>query len=186
MIRTSYNILGVPGSLRAGSFNRKLIQIAKECAPPGMHVECYDDLGTLPFFNEDEEIAFGGNEAVRKLRHLVANADGLLIATPEYNQSIPGVLKNAIDWLSRPPEEYLIGKPIALVGASGGRWGTRLAQAALRQTLTATESVVMPAPSLYIRDAAGIFDDTAESGKLRQRMTAIMTAFGLWIARLKP
>src|SRR5581483_11429227 len=93
------------------------------------------DAPALPLFDEDLEPAtLGGPDAVRQLRAQVAAGDGLLIATPEYNQSLPGVLKNAIDWLSRPwPDEVLAGKPVAVIGASSGRWGARLAQAALRQ-----------------------------------------------------
>ncbi|HSB60074.1 MAG TPA: NAD(P)H-dependent oxidoreductase, partial [Vicinamibacteria bacterium] len=128
-------ILGVAGSLRRGSYNRSLLEAAAESARPGMSIVLYDELASIPPFNGDLELATGGGpDAVCRLRRQVASADGLLVATPEYNHSIPGVLKNAIDWLSRPgPEEVLVGKPVALVGASSGEWGTRLAQSALRQ-----------------------------------------------------
>jgi len=119
---------------------------------------------------------------VRALRDLVAAADGLLLATPEYNWGIPGVLKNAVDWLSRPPE-VLIGKPVAIIGASSGRWGTRLAQAALRQVMTATESLVMPAPALFVRDAATMFDDHGQliDAGVRAQLDAVLAAFATWI-----
>ena len=135
-------ILAIPGSLRRRSFNRMLLEAAVECAPEGMNI-AIAGLEGIPLFSEDLEAA-GEPEAVAVLRGGVERADGLLIATPEYNQSIPGGLKNAIDWLSRR-EEVLARKPVCIVGATAGRWGTRLAQAALRQVLGATESLVMPA-----------------------------------------
>jgi NAD(P)H-dependent FMN reductase len=178
-------VLALAGSLRRDSFNRLLLQAAAQDAPSSLKLTLYDGVGAIPLFNEDVERATGGGpEAVRSLRDAVASADGLLIATPEYNQSIPGVLKNVIDWLSRPaPEEVLVGKPISIIGASGGRWGTRLAQAALRQVLTATESIVMPQPAVFVREAAQQFD---ESGRLiddatRAALTANLAAFERWM-----
>jgi len=135
-------ILAIPGSLRRRSFNRMLLEAAVECAPEGMNI-AIAGLEGIPVFSEDLEAA-GEPEAVVVLRGRVERAEGLLIATPEYNQSIPGGLKNAIDWLSRR-EEVLVRKPVCIVGATAGPWGTRLAQAALRQVLGATESLVMPA-----------------------------------------
>jgi chromate reductase len=154
------NILAIAGSLRRDSLNRRLLQAAASLAPSTMRIHLYDALASIPLFNEDTEAQMHDAGPVRVLREAVAAADGVLIATPEYNQSIPGVLKNAIDWLSRPaPEEVLIGKPIAVIGASGGRWGTRLAQAALRQTLFATEAIVLPGPALYLAGGSDAFDD---------------------------
>ena len=182
-------ILALSGSLRRDSFNRRLLQAAARLAPSGMQIDVSDALAGVPLFDEDLESATGGGpEGVWRLRAAVATADGVLIATPEYNQSLPGVLKNAIDWLSRPaPEEVLAGKPVAIVGASSGRWGTRLAQAALRQTLAATESRVMPAPMLFVRDAAQRFDAT--DGQLRDAATleslqTLLQAFAGWIGAL--
>lgn len=183
-------VLAISGSLRRRSYNRALLAAAAECAPPGMSVDLLDPLADVPLFDEDLEQATGGGpDAVRRLRARVAAADGLLIATPEYNQSMPGVLKNAIDWLSRPgPEEVLAGKPIAVIGASGGPWGTRLAQGALRGVLYATESRVMPPPALFVRDAAGLVD---AEGRLvhtptRDRLRTLLAAFGEWIAAVSP
>ena len=181
----SHNILALSGSLRRGSYNRRLLEAAARCAPTGTQVSLYDALSDVPLFDEDmEATAHGGPEAICHLRAEIDAADGLLIATPEYNQSFPGVLKNAVDWLSRPaPKEVLLGKPIAIIGATPGRWGTRLAQAALRQTLTATESLVMPSPMLFVGGAEGMFDadghlyDVATLTSLR----AFMTAFAQWI-----
>jgi chromate reductase len=150
-----------------------------------MTVELYEALASIPGYDADLEHATGSGPApVRRLRRRVAAVDGLLIASPEYNHSMPGVLKNALDWLSRPaPEEVLARKPIALVGASSGPWGSRLAQAALRQVLYATGSHVLPAPALYLRDAGALFDG---EGRLvdhgtRERLSEMLSAFGHWI-----
>lgn len=167
-----------------------LLQAAVESAPAGMAVLIYDELASIPPFNEDLELATGGGpDVVRRLRRQAASADGLLIATPEYNRSIPGVLKNAIDWLSRPaPDEVLVGKPVAVIGASTGRWGTRLAQSALRQVLSATESLVLAKPAMFVREAEGLFD---EAGRLvdqptRGQLGAVLAAFANWIDLVAP
>lgn len=178
-------LLAIPGSLRRGSYNRRLLEAAIECAPPGLSIRIYDGLSRIPLFDEDlEEDAGGGPAEVQRLRALVQAADGLLIATPEYNQSFPGVLKNALDWLSRPaPDEVLAGKPVALIGATAGRWGTRLAQAALRQVLHATESRVLPSPSLFAAEAGRLFDG---AGRLvdpgtREQLRTLLSALERWI-----
>lgn len=160
------------GSLRKDSWNRRLLRLAADIAPATMAVRLYDELGTIPLFNEDLETP--PPPSVAALRQEVRQADALLIATPEYNWSIPGVLKNAIDWLSRPPDEVLVRKPVAILGASAGRWGTRLAQAALRQVLTATESMVMPSPALFVREAR--IDDST-----RADLQIFLAAFADWI-----
>jgi chromate reductase len=188
-IRT-LRVLAIAGSLRRESWNRRLLAQASVLAGPRMRIDPYDGLRDLPMFDEDLEASTsGGPDAVRHLRTAVAAADGLLVATPEYNHSLPGVLKNAIDWLSRAaPLEVLAGKPVAIIGASSGRWGTRLAQAAVRQVLTATEAVVMPAPALFLRDAEQAFD---AGGRLvddttRKSLRDVLDAFEGWIARTGP
>jgi chromate reductase len=184
-VQPGRRVLAIAGSLRSGSWNRRLLDAAVECAPAGMTITVYRDLGLIPFFNEDLEHALNGEpDSVRRLRSEIAAADGVLIATPEYNQSIPGVLKNTIDWLSRAtPDEVLAGKPIAIIGASGGRWGTRLAQNALRQTLYATESLLMPTPALFVREAAGLFDDAGRLCDIptRNSLQAVLDSFANWI-----
>lgn len=182
-----HRILGLAGSLRRNGYNRRLLESAARCAPPRLHIDIDDGLPDVPLFDEDLEAStHGGPEGVWRLRAAIASADGLLIATPEYNQSIPGVLKNAIDWLSRAvPEEVLVGKPTAIMGATPGRWGTRLAQAALRQTLTATGAVVMPAPMLFIAGADSSF---SAHGDLRDAATlnslrGFMHRFADWLDR---
>lgn len=186
---TSLTIVGLPGSLRSGSFNRKLLRAAAELNPAGASIEVFEEVTAIPLFNEDVEAVTGhGPESVRELRRRIGAADGLLIATPEYNQSVPGVLKNMLDWLSRPgPAEVLIGKPVAVIGASGGPWGTRIAQATLRQMLIACEAVVMPGPALYARKADALFD---ESGRLtdavtREKLVAVLGAFMEWTSRVR-
>lgn len=183
-------VLGLAGSLRTGSYNRLLLRAAAERAPASMALTIFEELSTLPLFDEDLELATGGGpDAVRRLREEIALADGLLIATPEYNQSMPGVLKNALDWLARPaPDRVLAGKPVAVVGASTGMWGTRLAQSSLRQVLTASECLVLPAPSVFVRDAAALFGD---DGRLLDERTghvlsAMLSAFDRWIERVAP
>lgn len=181
-------ILALPGSLRRNGYNRRLLQAAASCAPAGLHVDVYDALSAVPLFDEDLEAAIhGGPDGVAHLRAAIGIADGLLIATPEYNQSIPGVLKNAIDWLSRPaPEEALLGKPIAIMGATSGRWGTRLAQAALRQTLSATGAVVMPAPTLFIANAESQLcaDGELRDAAMLTTLRAFMNGFADWLDRV--
>lgn len=184
---TRFRILALSGSLRRESYNRKLLAAAADCAPPNSRIDLFEELADVPIFNEDIEAVEPLHTGVRRLRDAVKDADGLLIATPEYNHSMPGVLKNALDWLSRPlPDEALLGKPIAIVGASGGRWGTRLAQAALRQTLAATEAQVLAAPMLFMRDAARAFDErgTLQDAETRESLRRLLEAFALWIERV--
>lgn len=173
------NVLAIAGSLRGASLNRRLLEASAQCAPAGMTIDVYRDLAAIPVFSEDLE---PGPDAVRTLRRRVAEADGLLIATPEYNQSIPGGLKNALDWLSR--DDVLAGKPVAIIGASSGRWGTRLAQAAVRQVLAATESLAMPAPALYLREAGKLFDEHGlADATTRESLAALLAAFARFIRR---
>jgi chromate reductase, NAD(P)H dehydrogenase (quinone) len=178
-------VLGIPGSLRRGSYNRLLLEEARASSPPGMTIAITDALLSIPPFNEDLEAASEqGPEGVEHLWGQVASADGVLIATPEYNQSVPGVLKNAIDWLSRPRfAEALAGKPVALIGATAGRWGTRLAQSALRHVLYATESAVLPSPALFLADAGHSFDASGRlvDGAVREQLQRLLAAFIPWI-----
>jgi chromate reductase len=184
------SVLAISGSLRRESLNRRLLAAAQENAPAGMSIRIFEELGAIPMFDEDfERAAEGGPPAVRALRDAIAASDGLLISTPEYNQSIPGGLKNAIDWLSRPaPDEVLVRKPVAVIGASSGRWGTRLAQAALRQVLNATESLVMPQPMLFVSEAAPLFDAGGHlvDEATRRRLAAVLAALDAWIGGIRP
>jgi chromate reductase len=177
-------VLGIPGSLRRGSYNRLLLTAAAAMAPAGMTITVTDALRSIPPFDEDLEASGDGLEGVERLRREVASADGLLIATPEYNQSVPGVLKNALDWVSRPRfGGVLAGKPVALMGATPGRWGTRLAQSVLRHVLYATESPVLPSPSLFLADAEGLFDASGRlrDGRVSAQLQRLLLAFVPWI-----
>ena len=117
-------ILGLAGSLRAGSYNRSLLRAALAQVPDGVEVETLDGLDALPYFDEDLEAA-GIPAVVRDFRRAIAEADALLVVTPEYNGSTSGVLKNALDWASRGPVRVLAGKPVAVMGTSTGRGGAQ-------------------------------------------------------------
>jgi len=182
-------ILGIPGSVRAGSWNRRLLEAAVRLVPADVELVPYDGLGTLPLFDEDLERGGDGLHAVRRLHDAVAQADGLLFATPEYNQSLPGVLKNAIDWLSRPvTDDVLAGRPAAIIGATSGPWGTRLAQAELRHVLGVTGCLLLPQPRLYVRDAAAAFDARGAlvHEPTRKQLAEVLAAFHDWIHLVTP
>jgi len=128
------NVLALVGSLRAASVNRQIAELAAEIAPVGISITPYEGLGDVPFYNEDIDGADAPAAAV-KLREAVAAADAVLAVTPEYNGSIPAVMKNAIDWLSRPyGDSVLAGKPLAVIGAAGGRYGGVWAQDETRKS----------------------------------------------------
>jgi chromate reductase, NAD(P)H dehydrogenase (quinone) len=136
-------ILGIAGSLRRDSYNARLLRAAALRLPPGAELEVFEGLAEIPPYNEDAE-AGAAPEAVEDLRSRIAGADAVLIATPEYNASVPGVLKNAIDWASRPfPDNALRGKPVTVVGASTGLFGAVWAQAELRKVLRHTGAHVL-------------------------------------------
>jgi len=129
-------LLGISGSLRRDSHNTKLLREAQSLLPPGVELEIYDGLGEIPPYNEDDEKKGLPSEVVY-LKELIAGSDGLIFATPEYNSSIPGQLKNAIDWASRPSGSGLFrGKPAVVIGASSGLFGAVWAQAELRKVLS--------------------------------------------------
>jgi chromate reductase, NAD(P)H dehydrogenase (quinone) len=135
-------ILGISGSLRRGSHNRRLLRAAGDALPPGVDLVEWDGLAGLPAFDEDLEDS--PPEPVQDLFDAIEDADALLIATPEYNASLPGALKNAIDWASRPfPDNVLKDKPAAVIGASTGLFGAVWAQAEVRKTLKASGAHVL-------------------------------------------
>jgi chromate reductase, NAD(P)H dehydrogenase (quinone) len=137
-------VLGISGSLRQDSFNRKLLANAADLLPGDAVLEIWEGLKAVPPFDEDEEQL--ELEGVAELRDALAGADALLISTPEYNHSIPGQLKNALDWASRPKATAaLLGKPVAVVGASTGAFGAVWAQAELRKVLAAAGARVVEA-----------------------------------------
>lgn len=178
-------VLGIAGSLRKGSVNKGLLRAAIVQAPDGMEIETYD-LAEIPLYNGDVDAA-GQPDAVLHFKERIAAADALLIATPEYCYSIPGVLKNAIDWASRPPESSpLIGKPIALMGA-GGLYGTVRSQLHMRQVLVFTNSLVMPKPELMVVRSWEKFDPEGnlQDEEIRARVGDVLKGLADWTLRLK-
>jgi chromate reductase, NAD(P)H dehydrogenase (quinone) len=179
-------VVGFAGSLRKASYNRALLRAAREVAPERLRIEILD-LDDVPLFNEDVEAA-GTPPAVLALRDAIRGADGLLIATPEYNHGVPGVLKNAVDWLSRPPREsVLAGKPTALMGASPGMTGSARGQSQLRQSFVFTDTPAMLQPEILVARAREKFD---EEGRLTDEATRrflgrFLEAFAGWIERVR-
>ena len=160
-------ILAISGSLRERSYNRALLRAAEGLAPAGVEIEEFD-LSPIPFYDGDLEAA-GDPDPVVELRAAVAEADALLIATPEYNRGTSGVLKNAIDWLSRPAlASVLRWKPVAVMGASTGRGGTRRAQQQVRDALLFPGAIVLEEPEVALPVAWEHFD---EDGRLVDEKT---------------
>ena len=158
-------VVGLSGSLRRNSYNTALLQAAMELVPDGMLIKPVPI--DLPLYNEDIR-EHGYPASVEKLRSQIARADAVLIATPEYNYSVPGVLKNAIDWVSRPPDQPFEKKPVAIMGASPGRIGTARAQYHLRQSFVFLNSAVLNKPEIMVGGAANIFD---HNGRLTDEST---------------
>jgi chromate reductase len=184
MSDATLKILGISGSLRKASYNSAALRAAQELAPAGMTIDIFD-ISAIPLYNEDVKVQ-GFPPVVVDLRAAIKAADGLLLATPEYNYATSGVLKNAIDWASRPPEHPFDGKPIALMGASGGALGTARAQYTLRQVFIFLNAHLLNRPEVMIGGAAGKFD---AEGKLTDQATrdflgTMLVAFKAWIAKL--
>jgi chromate reductase, NAD(P)H dehydrogenase (quinone) len=179
-------VAGIAGSLRHASYNRGLIRAAADVAPEGILVVAHE-LGDLPLYNADVE-ALGDPEPVRRLKEAIAAADALLIATPEYNHCVPGVLKNAIDWASRPPRHSaLTNKPIAIMGASTSGGGTARAQAHLRDGLAYTGGLVMPLPEVLVPLAASRFDDAGNliDEDTRLAVHELLVSLADWVRELR-
>ncbi len=181
-----FNVIGICGSLRKDSYNRGLLRAAQELAPKGMHLEIADIDG-IPLLNEDVA-ASGDPPAVGKLKSAVADADGILFATPEYNYGMSGVMKNVFDWLSLPPgQSVLLAKPTAMLGASKGLGGTIRAQLQLRHSCGLNAMHVMAQPELFVGFASQKAD---ESGSLfdeatRVELSQLLAAFAYWIGKTK-
>jgi len=150
------NILGLSGSLRAGSYNTRALKAAQKLAPSGIRIEIAS-IGDVPIYNDDQRVQ-GEPAAVAALKEKVRRADGLLIATPEYNFSIPGVLKNTLDWMSRPPEPPFTGKVVGIIGASPGPVGTARVQYDLRKVLVFMDAFTVNKPEVFINHCADKFD----------------------------
>ena len=161
-------ILAISGSLRTGSLNTALVRTARDLAPAGVEIELYHGLGSIPAFNEDREAV--KPEAVQDLDRRIREADALLVASPEYNGSAPGALKNALDWASRPHGEAdLVAKPAAVIGASTTAYGAKWAQEQIRRALMLSGAMVIDAELAVARAdqkvAAGeVVDSETRSG----------------------
>lgn len=169
-------VLGISGSLRRDSYNTRLLRAAAKELPPGARLEIYDGLAALPPFDEDAEGAPGA--AVEEWRAALEGADALLFATPEYNAGVPGVLKNAVDWSSRPfPDNSLNGKAAAVIGASTGLFGAVWAQADLRKSLRYAKAHVLD-DELPVPTATTAFDehDRLRDAELNDRLRELLDA----------
>jgi len=150
-------VLGISGSLRERSYNTALLRAARELAPPNMEIGIFD-LASIPIYNDDVRLT-GYPPEVARFREAIRAADALLIASPEYNRSVPGMLKNAIDWASRPPEQPFAGKPIAIMGVSNGALGAAFANHHLRQIFVYMDARMVNGPEVMIGEAKVKFDE---------------------------
>jgi chromate reductase, NAD(P)H dehydrogenase (quinone) len=182
--RSSIKVLGFAGSLRKASWNRGLLRAAQQAAPSRVTIEVFDISG-IPLYSEDVRQQ-GFPPDVQEFRERIRAADALLIATPEYNYSVPGLLKNAIDWASRPPDQPFQDKPIALMGASAGMAGTTRAQHHLRQSFVYLDGRLLAHPEVLIPAAAQKFDErgnlTDEPSK--KLVADLLEALAAWTRRL--
>lgn len=181
---TELHLVGFAGSLRRESFNRALLAAARQLAPVSMTIDVVE-IGQLPFYNADVEQE-GDPMSVAGFKAALQEADGVLIATPEYNTGIPGVLTNALDWASRlPGRAPLTGKPVALMGASPGQIGTARAQVHLRQILGHVHARVLPPPEVLLARAHEKFDAqrSLTDEAARKVLATLLDRFARWIHR---
>jgi chromate reductase len=175
-------VVGIAGSLRRASYNRALLCAAQQLTPPLLVIEI-ELLDDLPMFNADLD-GTDTPEAVVRLRRAVREADGLLLVTPEYNHGVPGVMKNAIDWLSQPlAQSALDGKPTAIMGASTGMAGTARGQSQLRQSFVLTNTPAMLRPEVLVGRAQDKFDQTGRliDEPTRRFLRGFLEQFAGWI-----
>lgn len=172
-------IFGLSGSLRKASFNSGLLRAAAELAPEGTTIEI-GDIGQVPLYNGDEEAAHGLPASVKMLQAQLAAADGLLLSTPEYNNAIPGVFKNVIDWMSRGEGlKTFAGKPVAIMGASPGGFGTILSQNAWLPVLRTLKAELWAEGRLMVSRAGGLYDDQGNltDEKSREALAKFVAGF---------
>lgn len=179
-------VLGIAGSLRRASYNRMLLDASRALAPEDMRIESFD-LRDVPMYNGDLDTDAARPADAQRFKQAVADADAVLIASPEYNHSVPGVLKNAIDWASRPGFKCVFtGKPVAIMGASGGPVGTARGQQDLKLILMSMLALVLPHPGVAVGLAPEKFD---ASGSLtheptRQFLAAFLGEFRAWTKKV--
>lgn len=183
---SAMHVLGISGSLRQASHNTGLLRAASELLPEGMTLEIYD-LSPIPLYNQDVVDTIGFPDAVKHFKERIRAADALLIATPEYNYSVTGVLKNAIDWASRPTQENTWNdKPVAIMGA-GGMAGTARAQLALRQIAVFVNLHILNKPELRVIRSWEKFDPQGNltDDAVRKELRALLEALAAWTRRLR-
>jgi NAD(P)H-dependent FMN reductase len=179
-------LIGLSGSLRKGSFNTALLRAAAELMPDGSELTVHTVHG-IPLYDGDAEAAEGIPRAVTDLKEAIVAADGLLLATPEYNNSVPGVLKNAIDWLSRPPADIkrvFGGKPVAILGTSPGGFGTILAQNAWLPVFRTFGAKLWSEGRLLVSRAGDVFDPSGAitDEKVREQLKRFVHGFAAFIS----
>lgn len=181
------DVVGIAGSLRAGSHNRALLRLAAEVAPPGMAIRAWEGLGGIPLYDGDLEDR-GMPAPVAAMKAEIERAGAVLVVTPEYSHSIPGVLKNGLDWCARPPgSSSFKGKVVAITGASPGAMATVRAQADLRRVLAAMGAIVVPAPEVLVgqadrkRDASGAYTDEGT----RKFLGKLLEELARWVGRFR-
>lgn len=177
-----YEVAAIVGSLRRASFNRGLLRAALEEQPDGMRISEVP-IGELPLFNDDVENQ-GDPPAVQNLKAQILASDAVLLITPEYNQSMSGVMKNAIDWASRPygKGQVLSGKPVAILGASSGKFGTARAQLDLRKMLPYLGMYLLPKPEIYVGPGRDAFDEQSNltDDQVRERLREMLEKLLDW------
>jgi chromate reductase len=185
MADTDLKVLGICGSLRKKSFNMAALRAAGDLLPPGMSLHI-TSIADLPMFNQDVLDA-GMPEPVKRFRTEVAQADGVLIASPEYNFSVTAPLKNAIDWASRPPDQAWQDKPIAIFSTTAGPVGGARVQYDLRRILGQIWGHVLPRPEVFIGSAASKFDADLRltDETTRKFLTDLLVGFKAWIIRMQ-
>lgn len=184
-MKQQVNILGFAGSLRQGSYNKALLRAATELVPQDANLEIFD-LEGIPPFNQDLEKSMP--QKVKEFKAKIKSADAILMVTPEYNYSIPGVLKNAIDWASRPYEENsFTGKPVAVMSASTGMLGGARAQYHLRQVLVFLDMYPINKPEVFLTFANQKFDDKGRltDEKAKELIKELLTALVGWTRKLQ-
>jgi chromate reductase len=183
------NVLVICGSLRKGSFNRMIANTLSDLAPPEMTITDAPPIGAIPLYDADLQAGHGFPAAVIALGDAVRAADAVILVSPEYNFSVPGVLKNAIDWISRLPDQPFKSKPVALQSAAAGMLGGARMQYHLRQILVFLEADVFTKPEVFVTFAKTKVDEAA--GRLtdpdaRKVITDQLSAFSAYVGRMRP
>lgn len=178
--------LGISGSLRQQSYNTAALHAAQQLAPEDVVIELAS-IGDIPLYNDDVRLSSGYPETVARFREQIRGADAILFSTPEYNYSIPGVLKNAIDWASRGTDQPFAGKPAAVIGASPGLVGTARAQYDLRKIGVFLDLHFISKPEVMIAQAAERFDANGQlvHAATREHLAKLLKALRDWTLRLR-